>query len=89
MATADQLVILALLGVLSIRGAVLVHQVPRELLFSLHCKRGIAQLATEEARRRPDFHLVLRDRLLLLLFLLLLRLPAANLLLGNGFCLLS
>ena len=88
-AAADELVVLALLGVLPIRGAVLVHQVPRELLLALHGKRGLAQLAAEEAGRRPHLHLVLRHRLLLLLLLLLLWLPAPSLLLGNCFSLLG
>ena len=88
-AAADELVVLALLGVLPIRGAVLVHQVPRELLLALHGKRGLAQLAAEEAGRRPHLHLVLRHRLLLLLLLLLLWLPAPSLFLGNGLSLLG
>ena len=88
-AAADELVVLALLGVLPVRGAVLVHQVPRELLLALHGQRGLAQLAAEEAGRRPHLHLVLRDRLLLLFLLLLLWLPAPRLLLGNCFSLLG
>ena len=87
---ADQLVVLALLGVLPVRRLVLFDQVPRELLLALHRQGGVAQLAAEQARRRPDLRLVLRDLIApLLLLLLLLRLLAAHLLLGYCFRFLS
>ena len=87
---ADQLVVLALLGVLPVWSLVFFDQVPRELLLALHRQGGVAQLAAEQARRRPDLRLVLRDLVApLLLLLLLLRLLAAHLLLGYCFRFLS